>query len=179
MRKLALFATLALMAVPAVALADDPPSSSDQANAAKLCSAQRTAMGAAAFYAYYGVNTTKTNAFGKCVSKLAKAQGQNRLNAAKQCTAERDDPGFAANHGGKTFDEYYGSGKSGRNAFGRCVSKKAQEATEAQQQATVNAAKTCKAERAADPAAFKNTYGTGKTKANAFGKCVDAKAKTK
>ncbi len=41
MRKLAPFATLALIALPAVAWADDPPSASDQANAAKLCSARR------------------------------------------------------------------------------------------------------------------------------------------
>ncbi len=178
MRKIALLVTLALMAVPATALAADSPSSSDQASAAKLCSAQRTAMGAAAFTALYGTNGSAANAYGKCVSKLAKGQEQNRLNAAKQCTAEQSDSSFAANHGGKSFDQLYGSGKNGKNAFGKCVSTKAQAATEAQQQATVNAAKACKAERGADAAAFKTKYGTGKTKANAFGKCVAAKAKT-
>ena len=45
------------------------------------------------------------------------------------------------------------------------------------QQADKNAAKTCKAERAADPAAFKTKYGTNANKANAFGKCVSGKVK--
>ena len=35
-----------------------------------------------------------------------------------------------------------------------------------------NAAKQCKAERKADPAAFAAKYGTNENKRNAFGKCV-------
>ena len=178
MRNLALLAALALMAVPALASAADPPTGSDQPTAAKLCAAQRTSLGSSAFNALYATNGSTANALGKCVSKLAKAQEQNNLNAAKQCTAEQNDANFAASHGGKSFDQLYGSGKSGRNAFGKCVSTKAQAASQAQQQATVSAAKACKAERGADAAAFKTKYGTGKTKANAFGKCVAAKAKT-
>ena len=42
-------------------------------NAAKKCKAER-ALGADAFKAKYGTNANKANAFGKCVSKLAKAQ---------------------------------------------------------------------------------------------------------
>lgn len=45
------------------------------------------------------------------------------------------------------------------------------------QQADKNAAKACKAERAANPDAFKTKYGTNPNKANAFGKCVSGKAK--
>ena len=41
----------------------------------------------------------------------------------------------------------------------------------------MNAAKTCKAERTADPAAFREKYGTNKNKRNAFGKCVSKTAK--
>ena len=44
------------------------------------------------------------------------------------------------------------------------------------------AAKACKAERgttAQSIEAFKNKYGTNKNKANAFGKCVSGKSKTK
>ena len=41
-------------------------------NAAKACKTERAA-GAAAFKAKYGTNKNKSNAFGKCVSKLAKA----------------------------------------------------------------------------------------------------------
>jgi hypothetical protein len=39
-----------------------------------------------------------------------------------------------------------------------------------------NAAKACKAERAADPAAFTKKYGTNKNGRNAYGKCVSGKA---
>jgi hypothetical protein len=40
-----------------------------------------------------------------------------------------------------------------------------------------NAAKACKAERAADPAAFTAKYGTNKNGNNAYGKCVSGKAR--
>ena len=45
-------------------------------NAAKKCKAERgtTAQSMEAFKAKYGTNANKANAFGKCVSKLAKAQ---------------------------------------------------------------------------------------------------------
>ena len=45
-------------------------------NAAKKCKAERgtTDASIAAFKAKYGTNANKANAFGKCVSKLAKAQ---------------------------------------------------------------------------------------------------------
>ena len=40
-----------------------------------------------------------------------------------------------------------------------------------------NGAKECKAERAADPAAFTKKYGTNKNGKNAYGKCVSTKAR--
>lgn len=43
-------------------------------NAAKKCKAERASMGLQAFKDKYGTNANKANAFGKCVSKLAKAQ---------------------------------------------------------------------------------------------------------
>jgi hypothetical protein len=45
-------------------------------NAAKACKKERgtTADSMAAFKNKYGTNANKANAFGKCVSKLAKAQ---------------------------------------------------------------------------------------------------------
>jgi hypothetical protein len=46
-------------------------------------------------------------------------------NAAKACAAERSDPGFAASHDGETFEQFYGTNKNGKNAFGKCVSGKA------------------------------------------------------
>jgi hypothetical protein len=42
-----------------------------------------------------------------------------------------------------------------------------------------NAAHMCKAMRAANPALFKQTFGTNRNKANAFGKCVSSKGRSK
>ena len=47
------------------------------------------------------------------------------MNAAQQCKAEQADPNFAASHGGKTFDEFYGTNPNMKNSFGKCVSSKA------------------------------------------------------
>ena len=47
---------------------------SDVVNAARKCKAERKTLGDAAFKAKYGTNADKSNAFGKCVSKLASAK---------------------------------------------------------------------------------------------------------
>lgn len=86
--------------------------------------------------------------------------------AQKQCRAERTALGDAI------FKATYGTNKNKSNAFGKCVSKHASQNAQNQ----VNAAKTCKAERDANPVAFKDKYGTGKNKANAFGRCVSQHA---
>jgi hypothetical protein len=172
MRKIALMIVLALFVVPA-ALADNSPSPSSPA---QRCNAQRTAIGTSAFNQLYGTNANDRNAFGKCVSKLTRADQQNTASASDACKAEQSDPNFAASHSGKTFDQFYGTNKNGHNAFGKCVSQKAQAAAQTQNQATINAARTCRAEQKADPVAFKNKYGTNASKSNAFGKCVSQKA---
>ncbi len=114
--------------------------------ASKECRAERTEIGAAAFAERYGTNRKGRNAFGKCVSGKVKAAppggnagaghggkqgthpgdkpGENAV-AVAACRAEQADPDFAAGHGGKTFEEFYGENKNGKNAFGRCVSGKA------------------------------------------------------
>ena len=173
MRKILIAATLAACAVPATALAGTTPNPKSPAN---QCRAERTAMGEANFKALYGTNADKSNAFGKCVVKHTASQGKNKANAARACRAESNDPNFAATHDGKTFDQFYGNSK-GKAAFGRCVKGKADQATAAQQQARVNAGRTCRAEKNADPAAFKQKYGTNANKSNAFGKCVSAEAR--
>jgi hypothetical protein len=43
-------------------------------NAARQCRAERDQLGEAAFAQKYGTNKNKANAFGKCVSKAAKAK---------------------------------------------------------------------------------------------------------
>jgi hypothetical protein len=173
-------AAFAVLSLPALAMADkpapnhrSPSSASSSANSASAqCRAERSAMGEANFKSTYGTNANRSNAFGKCVSRQAASQSTNRTNASRTCRAEQADPNFSATHGGKTFDQYYGTNRNDRNAFGKCVSRKAQAATAQQQQARLNAATKCRAEQRSDPAAFKAKYGTNRNKSNAFGKCV-------
>ena len=185
MRKLLVSAALLTAAVaPAAASAADP-SPSDFKNAAKYCKALRAAADSN-FASMFG---TKKNAYGKCVSSTAKKTANEdakqekaaKTNAAKECKAERDDAGFAAAHDGKTFEQFYGTNKNGKNAYGKCVSTKAKQKKaaadkqdKAEQKARVNAAKTCKAAKKDDPDGFAEQYGT---KRNAFGKCVSQTAK--
>jgi hypothetical protein len=160
---------VAAVLLPAAALADTV-TPGDKANGARACQALRVSLTEATFNATYGTNADKSNAFGKCVSKWTRAEHQNRNEAEAACKAEQADTGFAAAHGGKTFDQFYGIGKKGANALQHCVQLKRRAASVAEQQATVNAARSCKAERKSlGTDAFVAKYGT---KANAFGKCV-------
>jgi hypothetical protein len=166
MRKIAMLAVLALVAVPA-GFADSGSGQTNQPNA--LCKQQQTAIGAKTFKLLYGAN-----AYGRCVSKMASTLNADKTNAAKQCAAERADAAFPSTHGGKSFAEFYGAGKRDSNAFGKCVSSKARTLDQQQQQATINAAKTCKAERTKlGPTEFTKNYGGH---SNAFAKCVSKTA---
>jgi hypothetical protein len=53
------------------------PGRSGEQNSAKKCKAERASIGVDAFKAKYGTNANKANAFGKCVSKLAKAKSSS------------------------------------------------------------------------------------------------------
>ena len=175
----ALIAALAVAAVLPVAASADTASPADKANGARACQALRTSLGAA-FASTYGTNADKSNAFGKCVSRWTQAEHQNRLAAETACKAEQADAGFAAAHGGKTFDQFYGTGKKGVNALNRCVQDKTEATRAALKAAVVKAARSCKAERTAmGAAAFKAKYGTNADKSNAFGKCVSKLASAK
>jgi hypothetical protein len=164
---------IAAVIVPAVAIG------SPQTSAEKQCRAERTAMGTATFKLTYGTNANRSNAFGKCVSQHTKTNTHIEANAKSSaknaCTTEQAaDPA--------AFDQKYGTGPQHKNAFGKCVSQtakaKADAAEQANQQAEVNAARTCKAERASLGAtAFADKYGTNHNKRNAFGKCVSQHAK--
>ena len=178
MRKLvtlaAALAALAMIATPAFATG----STTARSDAQKQCRAERTAMGSQNFKDTYGTNKNKSNAFGKCLSHRTSQNSSDEqtahTNAAKDCKTERAADPIA-------FQTKYGSGKNGKNAFGKCVSQKAKAQTQQSEQSQVaaekSAAKQCKDERAADPAAFRTKYGTNKNKSNAFGKCVSQKAK--
>jgi uncharacterized protein (DUF39 family) len=176
MRKLAILAALALTAAPAYAAGGGTHTA--KSSAQQQCRAERKAMGAQTFRDTYGTNKNKRNAFGKCVSHRTHQNTVDEQNAQKnasnECKAERAaDPA--------AFQQKYGSGKNKKNALGKCVSQKAKTKTkqteQSQVQAEESAAKQCKDERRADPAAFQQKYGTNKSKSNAFGKCVSQKAK--
>jgi hypothetical protein len=103
-------------------------------NAAKECAAER-AQDRDAFAEKYGTNDNDRNAFGKCVSTLAKqkehaADEQDKQdatefkNAAKECASERSADAEA-------FKTKYGTERSNfKNAFGKCVSQKVREDNE-------------------------------------------------
>ena len=171
------FATAAVfVAVPAMAFAASPRT--EDANPAKTCKVQLAAIGGTAFRAMYSPGGANASAFGKCVSKAARDEQENRTEAASHCRAEQEDANFAGSHAGKSFAEFYGTNKNGRNAFGKCVSAKSEASSAADQQKTLNAAKACKAERDLNRSAFEQKYGTNKNRRNAFGKCVSSKSKT-
>src|SRR5437667_3377754 len=163
MRKLIVsLAAVCVLLTPIAALAAGTPSTN--AVAASLCKQERVTMGTVNFNAAYGTNADKSNAYGKCVSKNASTAQQDISNAAKSCKAEQADPNFAANHGGKTFDQFYGAtqGKdAGANAYGKCVSAKVKSATAQQASKAGSAARSCRADLKADKAAFTAKWGTG------------------
>jgi hypothetical protein len=161
MRRTLIVAALALLAIPGSALAEDPAAPT----AAEACKAEKHEMGTQLFKKTYAAKST-AKAMKACVDKREPAVEEDARNAAQECKAERDaDPA--------AFGEKYGTNKNKKNAYGKCVSGKAAEETEEETEARVDAAKTCKALRADDKAAFQEQYGT---KRNAFGKCVSATA---
>ena len=160
----------AALALPMASLGN-PSSNGNQANPAKVCKALRAQMGADAFKAAYGTNKNKSNAFGKCVSKIAKQEDQNTSNAQQSCRTEQaaDPAAFALK---------YGTNKNHKNAFGKCVSQHAQQLQHEEQQATGNAPQSCRDLRSQmGVKTFRETYGTNKNRKNAFGKCVSKQVK--
>ena len=175
MRKVILaIAAVATLSLPLAAFADATPTASSVAN--QTCQQLKTSMGAASFATTYGTNSSKSNAFGKCVSKNTAAAKATIANAAQTCAAEqaKDPAAFMKKYGtnGKS-----GSDGAAKNAMGKCVSAAVKASQAAQSQAIATAAASCKAALKADAAAFVAKYG-GK-KSSAYGKCVSALAKTK
>ena len=159
-KRMILICALALAIVPA-ALAASPDASK---NANSACTALKTQMGASFTSAYA--------TFGACVAKYNQLEQQNVSSAQASCTALQADTNFAASHTGKTFDQFYGTGKSGKNSFGNCVSAHAKASSQAEQQSRQNPSRSCRAQRTASATAFAQTYGKNANDKNAFGKCV-------
>ena len=157
----AALSTAVLSASVATAAPEHPSQARDLA--AKQCHAEKKA-DKAAFKSLYG-----DHAMRKCIKGETPESEDELRNAAQECKAERDaDPaGFQAT---------YGSEEGSRNAYGKCVSSKVKAENSEDVEEFDNAAQECKAERAEDPEAFKETYGT-KGKRNALGKCVSGKVK--
>jgi hypothetical protein len=116
---------------------------------------------------------TLAGALAVAVPAVADTPATTVPSAKAQCRTERSEMGRTA------FAQLYGTNKNRRNAFGKCVSKRSKATDNAAADAKVNASQACKAEKAADPAAFAAKYGTGKNGANAHGKCVSQQSKAK
>jgi hypothetical protein len=165
MRKLILCAALALALPAYAAAAADEATPTDMAKAA--CKTERHAMGTKLFKKTYGGVKSASKAMSACVAKAVPTAETEAKNAAHECKAERDADAEA-------FKLKYGENENKKNAFGKCVSGKASDATQDEAEDRAGAAKTCKALKRDDASAFATTYGSGK---NAFGKCVSATAK--
>ena len=173
MKKTLMVTALALALAPAAAFATPTPAQ----QAAKDCAALRAKMGVTPFAQAFGSAGT-SNAFGRCVSKLAQVERANASSANTLCRAEQTDLAFAATHGGKTFVQFYGTGKDGKNAFARCISLKARSSSTVEQR-ELNPAQTCSALRTKlGPALFAQGFGTNQSHRNAFGKCVSLAARS-
>jgi hypothetical protein len=169
MRRLVLILTVAVVLAPVAALAG---TSSGATSARSDCLKLQAALGTTAFGQAYAT-------FGACVSRYAPIEQQVATSANATCTAQQADPNFATTHDGKTFTQFYGIGKSGRDAFGNCVSTVAKANQAAEQQGRLNPARTCRALRTQlTPSVFDQTYGKNANDRNAFGKCVSMTAKS-
>jgi hypothetical protein len=125
-RLLIIVGAIALLAAPA---ATAKPNNADKREAQKECRDERGTTDATreAF-------TAKYRNFGDCVSQKAREAKAERKkaerkkakrNAARECREERGETAESR----KAFNEKYGSNGNKRNAFGKCVSKKAREGT--------------------------------------------------
>ncbi len=169
MKKIALSAALALVFAPS-ALASPSPNASDRARAVAACQATKPAMnrqvGPGTFGRAFGTaQRARRDAFRNCVRAFSRSEHQNRHEAVAECRQST-------------------ANSTAANAFGKCVSAKMRAKSRADRQATMNAAKTCKAQQA-DPnfaathggQTFAQFYGTNANDRNAYGKCVSTLAK--
>src|SRR5438105_8730396 len=127
MRRILVIALLAFAVAPvAASVAAGGPNATTNASAS--CTALKAKMGATTFAQAY-------TSFGRCVSALTSVEQANIAAATAACTAEQSDANFAATHSNKTFAQFYGTGKSGKDAFNKCVSAKTQASSKVEQQA--------------------------------------------
>lgn len=123
MKRVLVGVTAALLILPSAASAG--PSKADRGEAAKECRALLKAAGSRENLGrIFGTNRAK--AVRKCRAVQTRDAHNERKRSARQaveqCKAERaqTDEEFGGDHGGKTFNEFYGQKGDG---IGRCVSK--------------------------------------------------------
>jgi hypothetical protein len=121
-------------------------------NPAQACKALRVQVGAMNFVNMWGTNANKRNAFGKCVSHMARLQSHAVGSAKDSCKAK-----------GKKGGEHKA-----------CVVAKARAQFDARRAALAAAVTTCAAEKNANRSAFLAKYGKRNIKA-AFATCVRSK----
>ena len=133
MRKFLVAGIVAVAAVLVLAvLVGAAPAQKEDASAtnpAKTCKAERAKIGVDTFAGKYGTNPDKRNAFGKCVSKIAKAKSgeqDEKGEDEKDENAEKDETSAATKCRTAENAAKIGIGKTWRN-FGACV--KAQKKT--------------------------------------------------
>jgi hypothetical protein len=170
MRRILILALLAFAVAPvAASVAAGGPNA--VTNASASCTALKSKVGPTTFAQAF-------TSFGSCVSAMASVEQQNIAAAQTSCTAEQSDAAFAASHGGKTFVQFYGTGKNGKDAFTKCLSAKAQAASKAEQLARTNPSRTCRTlQTTMTTAVFAQTFGKSANDRNAHGKCVSATAR--
>src|SRR5438046_3275139 len=145
-----MFALVVAAALAPVAAQAGTPSTT---RAQQDCTKLRAAMGRTAFNQAYPT-------FGACVSAYTPVENQVQASAQDTCTAQQSDPTFAATHNGKTFDQYYGTPPSNKNAFGKCVSTAVSANAHVEQSGRINPANTCQSIRSQlGKGLFNKTYG--------------------
>jgi hypothetical protein len=161
-----ILATLVVAAAVAPVAAYAAAPSTDATRSAQAdCTALKAKMGLTSFSQAY-------SSFGACVSSYASVEQANITSAQATCTAQQADTNFAseAGHNGKTFDQFYGNGKKGNNAFNNCVSSLVNQSSNTERQGRMNPSRTCNSSRTQMGAStFTSLYKT-------FGKCVSVTA---
>jgi hypothetical protein len=101
---------------------------------AQRCDLLRSSIGVAAFATKYRTGGDTAGAFRACLATTAGAQVAVETSSAATCRIEQEAAGFTSAHGGKTFAQFYGTNAAASNAFGRCVSLKAEAQTSSSRQ---------------------------------------------
>jgi hypothetical protein len=156
---------IALLALPASAIARHHNQPDALRNAAKYCKSLRDQMGADTFRQAYG---GQPNAFGKCVKQRVHELNSARKAALRACKQQLK--------GDSTGLRRHGDGPGKHGALRKCVRDKTQADTGNDDEGTLAAVKLCTDEQSADPAAFEERYATDDPGRTAFEECVSEHA---